>query len=33
MRKVTVKKQIVDFMIANGNEFRYTDVIKKVLKI
>lgn len=33
MKKVTVKKQIVDFMIANGNDFRYTDVIKALLRI
>ncbi len=33
MKKVTVKKQIVDFMIANGNDFRYTDMIKALLRI
>ena len=33
MKKITVKKQIVDFMIANGNDFRYTDVIKALLRI
>jgi hypothetical protein len=33
MKKLSVKKQIVDFMIANGNDFRYTDVIKTLLKI
>ena len=33
MKKVSVKKQLVDFMLANGNDFRYTDVIKTLLKI
>jgi hypothetical protein len=33
MKKVSVKKQLVDFMIANGNDFRYTDMIKATLKI
>ena len=34
MKKLTVKKQLVDTMIAEGNPgFRYTDVIKTVLKI
>ena len=33
MKKVTVKKQLVDLMIANSNDFRYTDVIKTLLKI
>lgn len=33
MKKVSVKKQLVDIMIANGNDFRYTDVIKTLLKI
>lgn len=33
MKKITVKKQIVDFMIANGNDFRYTDMIKALLRI
>jgi hypothetical protein len=33
MKKVTVKKQLVDFMITNGNDFTYTDVIKATLRI
>jgi hypothetical protein len=33
MKKVSVKKQLVDFMLANGNDFRYVDVIKTILKI
>lgn len=33
MKKITVKKQLVDFMIANGNDFRYTDVVKTILRI
>lgn len=33
MKKISVKKQLVDIMIANGNDFRYTDVIKTLLKI
>jgi len=33
MKKVSVKKQLVDFMIANGNDFRYTDMIKATLRI
>ena len=33
MKKVSVKKQLVDFMIENGNDFRYTDMIKAVLRI
>jgi hypothetical protein len=33
MKKITVKKQLVDFMIANGNDFRYTDMIKATLRI
>jgi hypothetical protein len=33
MKKISVKKQLVDFMIANGNDFRYTDMIKTTLKI
>jgi hypothetical protein len=33
MKKITVKKQLVDFMIANGNDFRYTDMIKAILRI
>jgi hypothetical protein len=33
MKKVSVKKQLVDFMLANGNDFRYTDVIKTILRI
>lgn len=33
MKEVSVKKQLVDFMIANGNDFRYTDMIKATLKI
>ena len=34
MKKLTVKKQLVDMMIAAGNPgFKYTDVIKTVLKI
>jgi hypothetical protein len=33
MKKITVKKQLVDFMIANGNDFRYTDVVKAILRI
>jgi len=33
MKKITVKKQLVDFMIANSNDFRYTDMIKAILRI
>lgn len=33
MKKIILKKQLVDFMIANGNDFRYTDVIKAILRI
>jgi hypothetical protein len=33
MKKLTVKKQLVDYMIANGNDFTYTDMIKATLKI
>lgn len=33
MKKTSVKKQLVDYMIANGNDFRYTDVVKAILKI
>lgn len=33
MQKTTVKKQLVDYMIANGNDFRYTDVVKAILRI
>ena len=33
MKKLSVKKQLVDFMIANGNDFRYTDMIKATLRI
>jgi hypothetical protein len=33
MKKITVKKQLIDFMIANGNDFRYTDVVKTILRI
>jgi len=33
MKKITVKKQLVDFIIANGNDFRYTDMIKIILRI
>ena len=34
MKKLTVKQQLVDMMIAAGNPgFTYTDVIKTVLKI
>jgi hypothetical protein len=33
MKKISVKKQLVDFMIANGNDFRYTDMIKATLRI
>jgi hypothetical protein len=33
MKKITVKKQLIDFMIANGNDFRYTDMIKATLRI
>lgn len=33
MKKLSVKKQLVDFMIENGNDFRYTDMIKAVLRI
>ena len=33
MKKITVKKQLVDFIIANGNDFRYTDMIKAILRI
>ena len=33
MKKITVKKQLVDFIIANGNDFRYTDMIKSILRI
>jgi hypothetical protein len=33
MKQVSVKKQLVDFMLANGNDFRYTDVIKTILRI
>ena len=31
--KISVKEQLVDFMLKNGNSFRYTDMIKAVLKI
>jgi len=33
MKKITVKKQLVDFMITNGNDFRYTEMIKATLRI
>jgi hypothetical protein len=33
MKKISVKKQLVDFMIANGNDFRYTDMVKATLRI
>ena len=34
MKKITVKQRLVDHMLAAGNPgFRYTDVIKTVLKI
>ena len=34
MKKVTVKQQLVDYMIASGNTgFTYTEVIKTVLRI
>ena len=31
--KKSIKQQLVEYMIENGNDFRYTDMIKKVLKI
>ena len=34
MKRVTVKQQLVDYMIASGNKgFTYTEVIKTVLRI
>ena len=34
MKRVTVKQQVVDYMIASGNKgFTYTEVIKTVLRI
>ena len=34
MKKVTVKQQLVDYMIAAGNPgFTYTEVVKAILKI
>lgn len=33
MKKISVKKQLVDFMVSNGNDFRYTDMIKATLRI
>jgi len=30
--KETIKKKLVDHMIANGNDFSYTDMIKFILK-
>lgn len=31
--KKTIKEKLVDYMLENGNDFTYTDMIKKVLKI
>jgi hypothetical protein len=33
MNKQTVKQQLVDRMLRNGNDFTYTEVIKTILKI
>jgi len=33
MKKLSVKQQLVDIMIENGNDFRYTDMIKALLRI
>ena len=33
MKKKTVKEKLVDHMLANGNDFRYTEMIAHVLKI
>lgn len=33
MKKVSVKKQLVDRMIAKGNNFTYTEMIKETLRI
>lgn len=32
-KKKTIKQKLVDRMIANGNDFTYTDMIKTLLKI
>jgi hypothetical protein len=29
----TIKKRLVDHMMENGNDFRYTDMIKYILKL
>ena len=31
--KKSVKQKLVEYMIENGNNFRYTDMIKQLLKI
>ena len=33
MKKISRKKSLVDYMIENGNNFRYTDMIKYLVKI
>lgn len=33
MKKTSVKAKLVEYMISNGNDFRYTDMIKATLKI
>jgi hypothetical protein len=31
--KKSVKQKLVEYMIENGNDFRYTDMVKRLLKI
>jgi hypothetical protein len=33
MKKISRKKSLVDYMIENGNNFRYTDMIKYLVKV
>ena len=33
MKRKTVKEKLVDHMLANGNNFRYSEMIAQVLKI
>jgi hypothetical protein len=33
MKKISRKKSLVDYMIENGNNFRYSDMIKYLVKV
>jgi hypothetical protein len=33
MKKINRKKSLVDYMIENGNNFKYTDMIKYLVKV